>query len=109
MPAGTALDRFRRVSLLEGASYIALMAVAMPLKYLAGVPMAVTVVGAVHGGLFLLFGLALFVVTLDQRWSLRAAGVALLAAMIPLGAFWLERQLRRGRFPAPRDATTAPG
>jgi integral membrane protein len=96
------LARFRTISLLEGASYVALLGIAMPLKYLADQARAVTVVGAIHGGLFVLFGLALIAATRAERWSLRTMSIATLAALLPLGAFWLERRLRTGRFPATR-------
>ncbi|MBA3539383.1 MAG: DUF3817 domain-containing protein [Deltaproteobacteria bacterium] len=99
----TALGRFRLVSVLEGMSYVGLMAVAMPLKYLADMPGAVRVVGGIHGGLFVLFAIALAAVTRQQRWALRASALAMIAAVLPLGAFWLEHGLRRGAFPAPRD------
>ena len=42
----TALRQFRLVALLEGSSFLALLFIAMPLKYLAGLPLAVRIVGA---------------------------------------------------------------
>jgi integral membrane protein len=66
----TPLVRFRVVSLLEGLSYVALMGIAMPLKYLAGNPGAVRIAGTIHGGLFVLFVLALVLA------AARAAGRA---------------------------------
>ena len=51
--------RFRWVSLIEGVSYLVLVAIAMPLKYAAGMPGAVRVVGMAHGVLFVAFVLAL--------------------------------------------------
>jgi integral membrane protein len=95
----TPLARFRLVSLLEGASYVALLGIAMPLKYFAGQPRAVTVVGAIHGGLFVLFMITLLGASRAQRWSLRTMAIATIAALVPLGAFWLERSLAGGRFP----------
>ncbi|MDX2092303.1 MAG: DUF3817 domain-containing protein [Kofleriaceae bacterium] len=100
LPASSsALRRFRIVSLLEGLSYVGLLGVAMPLKYLAGQPEAVMHLGRVHGLLFVLFVIALIGVSSEQQWRARASGTAMLAAILPLGAFWLERQLRRGAFP----------
>ncbi len=96
---GTALGRFRLISLVEGVSYVVLMAVAMPLKYLADRPAAVTLVGGIHGALFVLFALALVAVAVKLRWSLRTCAIAMIAALLPLGAFWLEHGLRRGSFP----------
>ena len=48
----------RLISLVEGVSFLLLLGVAMPLKYLAGIPEVVTVVGAAHGVLFILYALA---------------------------------------------------
>jgi len=93
------LGRFRALSLLEGLSYVVLLAIAMPLKYLADVPEVVTHAGRIHGGLFVLFVIALVTVSAEHRWRLRTSATAMLAAIVPLGAFWLERALRRGEFP----------
>ena len=41
------------VSYLEGFSALFLFAVAMPVKYIGGEPELVSLVGAIHGGLFL--------------------------------------------------------
>ena len=50
-----ALYRLRLVGGLEGISYLLLLGVAMPLKYLAGMPAMVQVAGWIHGLLFTLF------------------------------------------------------
>lgn len=93
---GSPLTRFRVVSLLEGVSYIVLLGVAMPLKYFAGNTTAVPLVGRVHGGLFVLFVIALASVAAANRWSRREVVTAFVAAMLPFGAFWLERRFRTG-------------
>ena len=46
---------FRMTALAEGSSFLLLLFVAMPMKYLMGMPRVVTVVGAIHGVLFLLY------------------------------------------------------
>ena len=94
------LSTFRLVSFVEGLSYAVLLAVAMPLKYVAGAPEAVAIVGRIHGGLFVLFVLALLGAARDQGWSRRAQATAFVAGVVPLGAFWLERQIRAGLFAA---------
>ena len=48
------LNRLRVVAFWEGVSFLVLLGVAMPLKYLAGWPLAVRVVGMAHGILFIL-------------------------------------------------------
>jgi integral membrane protein len=91
---------FRAVSLIEGISFIVLLAIAMPLKYVAGHPEVVTHAGRIHGALFVLFVVALVSAARDQGWDRRAQMTAFIAAILPLGAFWLERQFRAGRFPS---------
>lgn len=88
------LLRFRVLSLAEGASYLLLLFVAMPLKYLMGLPQAVRVVGMLHGLLFVALLLAL-VPLLWRGWRLRRALKALALALVPFGALWLEAELRR--------------
>lgn len=94
------LSLFRVVSLVEGLSYLVLLAIAMPLKYLAGHPEVVTRAGQIHGALFVLFVITLVGAAREHDWSRRATATAMVAGIVPLGAFWLEHQLRRGRFPA---------
>jgi integral membrane protein len=92
---GTPIGRLRVISLIEGISYLILLGIAMPLKYLAGQPEAVSVVGAVHGILTILFVLAVVQVMVALRWSILRALGALVASVIPFGAFALDRWLRR--------------
>ena len=49
------LRRFRMTALAEGSSFLILLFIAMPMKYVMGMPRVVTVVGAIHGILFLLY------------------------------------------------------
>lgn len=91
---GSPLTRFRVVSLLEGVSYIVLLGVAMPLKYFAGNTTAVPLVGRIHGGLFVLFVIALAAVAAADRWPRREVMIAFVAAMLPFGALWLEHRFR---------------
>jgi integral membrane protein len=85
----------RQLAIVEGISTLVLFFVAMPLKYLAGMPLAVTVVGSVHGFLFLalVLMLALAIWRVPISLGLAAAGVA--AAILPGGPFLLERRLAR--------------
>ena len=102
------LRLFRVVSLVEGLSYVVLLAVAMPLKYVAGHPEAVTHAGRIHGGLFILFVIALLLAAREQRWPRSASTTAFLAGIVPLGAFWLEHRLRSGSFPSRGGTATPP-
>ena len=85
---------FRIISLTEGVSWLLLFFVAMPLKYGAGWPEGVRVMGRVHGGLFVLFVLTLARAAIDVGWGPRLIARAFVSSLVPFGAFWLELRLR---------------
>ena len=89
----TPLARLRAVSILEGASLLLLLGVAMPLKYLAHEPAAVRVVGLIHGVLFVAYVLLLIQNTIERRWSAGKFGLGLVLSVLPFGAFYAERRL----------------
>ena len=90
----TELRQLRIVALLEGASFVLLLFVAMPLKYLAHQPLAVRIAGSLHGCLFLALS-ALVLQGLRKRGKPTAWGVRIgVAAVVPFGTFFLDRELR---------------
>jgi integral membrane protein len=104
----TSLGRLRLVGLLEGVSFLVLLGVAMPLKYLAGWPDGVRVIGAAHGVLFVLFAALLAREALARRWPLGRLALGLASAVLPGGPFLFDRVLRgEGAAGAPRGATGA--
>lgn len=90
-----ALHQFRMAALLEGWSYVILLLIAMPLKYAAGMPLAVRIVGSVHGLLFLTFIIALYRAIIERKWPLRRALRGFLYSLTPFGAFVFDRSLVR--------------
>jgi integral membrane protein len=89
------LKQFRWVALCEGLSFVVLLFVAMPLKYWAGLPLAVRIVGSLHGLLFVAFLGALFRAALERGWPVRRWSLALLSSLVPFGTFAFDRSLRR--------------
>lgn len=85
----------RRVGLWEGGSYVVLLFIAMPLKYLLEQPLAVRITGLVHGGLFVVLLYALLVVVIQRRWPIHRALTVLGAALIPLGPWFIDKMLLR--------------
>jgi integral membrane protein len=89
------LTRLRRLGHVEGVSTLVLFGVAMPLKYGFDMPMAVTIVGSIHGLLFVALVAAL-VVAIERvpiGWRLALAGA--LGAVVPFGPFVVDRWLAR--------------
>ena len=83
----------RRVAFAEGVSFLVLLGVAMPLKYLAGLPLAVLVVGWLHGVLFVVFCLALMRVWLVAKWPIPRCAAIFIAALLPFGPFVADRRM----------------
>jgi integral membrane protein len=104
----TALRQLRLVALVEGAAFLALLFVAMPLKYLVGLPLAVRIVGSIHGVLFIAFVLALIRVSIARAWPFSRSLLAFVASIVPFGTFVFDRSLRReiARIP-PAPSSTA--
>ncbi|HLO79708.1 MAG TPA: DUF3817 domain-containing protein, partial [Chitinophagaceae bacterium] len=80
---------------IEGISYLALLGIAMPLKYIGDMPQAVRIAGSIHGFLFVLFMLALMIVWRKKSWSYDKVAFAFLASIIPFGTFYLDKKLRK--------------
>ena len=87
------VDVLRIVAFIEGISYVVLLAIAMPLKYAAGMPQAVRITGSVHGALFVLFCLLLLQAFLSARWKFSFAANVFASAVIPLGTFFMDKTL----------------
>lgn len=72
---------------LEGASLLALLFIAMPLKYLGDMDTAVRYVGMIHGILFLVFVAWVGVAARRGKWSIEKTAGAMVASVIPFGPF----------------------
>ena len=89
------LSRLRRVSIIEGVSTLVLFGLAMPLKYFAGLPVAVTIAGSVHGFLFVVL-VAMFAIGLKRiPLPVGLAAIGVVAAVLPFGPFVIDRRLAR--------------
>jgi integral membrane protein len=86
---------FEAVAWLEGLSYLLLLAVAMPLKYFGGVPLATRVAGLIHGLAFLAYAVMLIDALATRQWSRRTAALGLLAGLLPAGTFVFVGHVRR--------------
>ncbi len=91
----TPLSRFRTIAVYEGISFVVLLFLAMPLKYLFDIPEPVKYVGWAHGVLFVLYVLTLAHVFFADRWSFMKGVVAFALSFIPFGTFWLDKKLKR--------------
>ncbi|MEI9955302.1 MAG: DUF3817 domain-containing protein [Ferruginibacter sp.] len=88
------LHRFRMVALAEGVSFLVLLLIAMPLKYLLDFPVAVKICGWIHGALFVTFIYLAFDVFTAFKKEVLWLGKAFLASILPFGTFVLDRELK---------------
>jgi integral membrane protein len=89
------LRALRTLAIIEGVSTLVLFSVAMPLKYFAGMPLAVTVVGSLHGALFVALVVMLLVAIRKVPISMKLAAAGIAAAVVPGGPFLLDRYLAK--------------
>lgn len=89
------LRRMRLASLFEGTTLVILVCIAMPLKYMAGYPLATQIVGSVHGFAFLVYIWVVINTVTGGGWRVAEVLRLLVSALIPFGAFFNVGFLRR--------------
>lgn len=89
------IKTLRIVSILEGISFLFLLGVAMPLKYMYDNPILMKFAGMTHGVLFLVFLVVLFVVCQKMKWSLAMFVMGLVASLLPFAPFIFDLKLRK--------------
>ena len=92
---GAALTRYRFMANVVGVLLIALIVVAVPLKYFADMPTPVLILGTAHGWLYFLFFLSAIDLALRARWSLKGTVLTVLAGTVPFLSFYAERTATR--------------
>jgi integral membrane protein len=91
----TMINRFRVTAVLEGWSFIILLFIAMPVKYLLGWPYLVKYIGWAHGILFVAYSFLWLQCVIQYKWKFKFAAWAMLASFIPFGTFILDKQLKQ--------------
>lgn len=83
---------FKGVSFLEGVSYILLMFVGMPMKYIAGNDIMVKSVGMPHGILFMAYIIMALVIIRKLKLNGKTSFAILIASLIPFGTFYINKK-----------------
>ncbi|MEO8177403.1 MAG: DUF3817 domain-containing protein [Deltaproteobacteria bacterium] len=99
----SAVERLRWVAKIEGVSFLVLLGIAMPLKYAAGLPIAVKIVGWAHGVLFILFLFALWNGRQRAKLPLGLSALVFVASLLPFGPFVVDGRLARWTVPGQRN------
>ena len=86
---------FRIISVLEGVSYLLLLFIATPIKYLLDNESYVKMLGMPHGLLFIVYIILAIMLKYEQKWELKKFGLILVASIIPFGTFYIDRKYFR--------------
>ena len=86
---------FRIISFLEGTSYLLLLFVATPIKYLQDDPQYVKLLGMPHGLLFVAYIVIAYLIKDQMQWKGKTFGIVLLASIIPFGTFYVDKKYLR--------------
>ena len=86
------LPIFRITALLEGISYLLLLFIAVPIKYLYEDPQYVKMLGMPHGVLFMAYVVLAILISAKMKWSTRTLWIVLIASVIPFGTFYIDKK-----------------
>lgn len=86
------IKTFVTVGWLETISYLSLLLIAMPLKYIWDIEEAVKYNGWVHGVLFVTYIVLLLIVGIKLKWKLNLYVFGFIAALLPLGPIVFDRK-----------------
>ena len=89
------LYRFRMVGIAEGISFLVLLLIAMPLKYVFKIPEAVKFTGWVHGALFVTYIWFAFEVFGSFKKSFLWLLKAVIVAFLPFGTILFDKELKK--------------
>lgn len=90
-----AFSRFRWVALFEGTSFLLLLFITMPLKYMAEMPYPNKLIGMLHGLLTVLYLFALIEFAMEHKIGFKKSMLFLAASLIPFGTFYAEKKWLR--------------
>ena len=88
------LSMFRLIAILEGISYIAFF-ITMPLKYMMEIMMPNKIVGIAHGRLFVIYVIYAYLVTEEQKWTMKRFAILFIASLVPFATFYVEKKYLR--------------
>lgn len=89
------ISQLRWIGITEGWSFLLLLGIAMPLKYIYDFPLAVKYTGWAHGILFILYIIAVLRTAYAFNWKLQRTAVSLAASVLPFATFILDKRLKQ--------------
>ena len=88
-----ALQSLRIIGFLEGISYLVLLGVAMPLKYVYQLPEPTYYIGMAHGVLFVTYLLLCLIVAIKYKWNFKTLFLSGIASLFPFTTFVADKKI----------------
>jgi len=86
------IKAFKFISILEAISFLVLLLIAMPLKYIWEMPEMVRIVGMAHGILFVLYVMGAYWMYEKLNWSFKTLMIVVLCSVLPFGPFYADKK-----------------
>jgi len=86
------LKVFFWIHTVEAISFLVLLCIAMPLKYIWDMPEMVRIVGMAHGILFIAYIIGAYLMKEKLNWSWGTLAIVMLCSVLPFGPFYAERK-----------------
>ena len=83
---------FKWISIFEGISFLVLLLIAMPMKYIWEAPQMVQIVGMAHGILFVAYIMGAFWLYKSLDWNFKTLMIVCVSSVLPLGPFYVEKK-----------------
>ena len=92
MTVNSQIRIFKIISTLEAISFLLLLFIAMPLKYLFGHPEMVKIAGMGHGVLFVLYVIGAYYMYEKLNWNFKTLAITVFCSVLPFGPFYVEKK-----------------
>lgn len=89
------LKIFKIVAFIEGLSYLLLLFIGVPLKYMLDNDNVVKLLGRPHGFLFIAYVIIAIGIMPKMKWDLKTLLIIILASILPFGTFWMDKKYLR--------------
>ena len=86
------IQKFRLLSFLEGLSFLVILFITMPLKYMFDSPGPNKFIGMVHGVLFLAYVVFAIFLKVEFKWPNKKLAIILVCSIIPFGTFCADKK-----------------
>lgn len=86
------IKNFKYLAIAEGISFLIILFITMPLKYMLEMGMPNKIIGLIHGALFIYYCIGVFSIKDKVLWSSKQVLGALILSIIPFGTFYMERK-----------------